>query len=204
MVKALIVVDVQPTFCEGGELGVAGGNAVAGRIADYVNRHRSEYAYIATTQDWHIEPGPHFSDAPDYADTWPPHGVAGTEHAELHPDIRALRISHHFKKGQYSAAYSGFEGIEDNSDHLQSRDEVDAARSAGRTLTNALQATGANQVDVVGIAESHCVKETALDAAQLGYEVTVFGDLTVPVSEKQGAEARETMRDAGITIATSH
>ena len=56
MTKALIVVDVQPTFCEGGELGVEGGNAVAERIADYVNAHRSEYAYIATTQDWHIEP----------------------------------------------------------------------------------------------------------------------------------------------------
>ena len=52
MTKALIVVDVQPTFCESGELGVAGGNAVAERIADYVNAHRSEYAYIATTQDW--------------------------------------------------------------------------------------------------------------------------------------------------------
>lgn len=49
MTKALIVVDVQPTFCEGGELGVQGGNAVAERIADYVNEHRSEYAYIATT-----------------------------------------------------------------------------------------------------------------------------------------------------------
>ena len=61
MTKALIVVDVQPTFCESGELGVAGGNAVAERIADYVNAHRSEYAYIATTQDWHIEPGAHWS-----------------------------------------------------------------------------------------------------------------------------------------------
>ena len=57
MARALIVVDVQPTFCEGGELGVQGGNAVAERIADYVNARRSEYAYIATTQDWHIEPG---------------------------------------------------------------------------------------------------------------------------------------------------
>lgn len=50
MKKALIIVDVQPTFCEGGELGVAGGNAVAERIADYVNAHRGEYEYIATTQ----------------------------------------------------------------------------------------------------------------------------------------------------------
>ena len=99
MAKALIVVDVQPTFCEGGELGVQGGNAVAERIADYVNAHRSEYAYIATTQDWHIEPGTHWSEHPDFVDTWPVHGKAGTANAELHPAIAALNIEHHFKKG---------------------------------------------------------------------------------------------------------
>ena len=105
MAKALIVVDVQPTFCEGGELGVQGGNAVAERIADYVNAHRSEYAYIATTQDWHIEPGTHWSEHPDFVDTWPVHGKAGTANAELHPAIAALNIEHHFKKGQYSPSY---------------------------------------------------------------------------------------------------
>ena len=89
MGKALIIVDVQPTFCEGGELGVEGGNAVAERIAEYVESHRGEYAYIATTQDWHIEPGTHWSDNPDYVDTWPVHGKAGTANAELHPAIAA-------------------------------------------------------------------------------------------------------------------
>ena len=84
MTKALIVVDVQPTFCESGELGVAGGNAVAERIADYVNAHRSEYAYIATTQDWHIEPGAHWSAEPDFVDTWPKHGAAGTLNADFY------------------------------------------------------------------------------------------------------------------------
>ncbi len=92
MAKALIVVDVQPTFCEGGELGVQGGNAVAERIADYVNEHRSEYAYIATTQDWHIEPGTHWSEHPDFVDTWPVHGKAGTANAELHPAIATSNI----------------------------------------------------------------------------------------------------------------
>lgn len=165
MTKALIVVDVQPTFCESGELGVAGGNAVAERIADYVNAHRSEYAYIATTQDWHIE--------------------------------------HHFKKGQYSAAYSGFEGIEDNTDRIQTREEVEAEQSAGKTLANALKAAGVSRVDVVGIAESHCVKDTALDAKKLGFEVTVFEDLTVPVSEELGVAARKQMAAGGITLAES-
>lgn len=98
MGKALIIVDVQPTFCEGGELGVEGGNAVAERIAKYVESHRGEYAYIATTQDWHIEPGTHWSDDPDYVDTWPVHGKAGTANAELHPAIAALKITHHSRR----------------------------------------------------------------------------------------------------------
>ncbi|RSX53740.1 nicotinamidase [Bifidobacterium goeldii] len=201
--KALIIVDVQPTFCEGGELGVDGGNAVAERITAYVTAHRGEYAYIATTQDWHIEPGAHWSEHPDYVDTWPVHGKAGSPNAELHPAIRALDIEHHFKKGQYSAAYSGFEGIEDNTDRIQSREEVAAAQSAGRTLANALKAAGVTQVVVVGIAESHCVKETALDARKLGYQVTVFEDLTVPVSEELGVAARKDMAAAGITLRRS-
>ena len=203
MTKALIVVDVQPTFCESGELGVAGGNAVAERIADYVNAHRSEYAYIATTQDWHIEPGAHWSAEPDFVDTWPKHGAAGTLNAELHPAIKALNIEHHFKKGQYSAAYSGFEGIEDNTDRIQTREEVEAEQSAGKTLANALKAAGVSRVDVVGIAESHCVKDTALDAKKLGFEVTVFEDLTVPVSEVLGVAARKQMAAGGITLAES-
>ena len=189
MTKALIVVDVQPTFCESGELGVAGGNAVAERIADYVNAHRSEYAYIATTQDWHIEPGAHWSAEPDFVDTWPKHGAAGTLNAELHPAIKA--------------AYSGFEGIEDNTDRIQTREEVEAEQSAGKTLANALKAAGVSRVDVVGIAESHCVKDTALDAKKLGFEVTVFEDLTVPVSEELGVAARKQMAAGGITLAES-
>ena len=201
--KALIVVDVQPTFCEGGELGVDGGNAVAQRIAAYVDAHRGDYAYMATTQDWHIEPGAHWSDSPDFVDTWPVHGRAGTPNAELHPAIAALGITHHFKKGQYSAAYSGFEGIEDDSDRIQSREEVAAAQTAGLTLANALKAAGVTQVDVVGIAESHCVKQTAIDAAKPGFPVTVFEDLTVPVSEELGVAARREMAAAGVALRRS-
>lgn len=201
--KALIVVDVQPTFCEGGELGVEGGNAVAERIAEYVTAHGDEYAYIATTQDWHIEPGEHWSEQPDFVDTWPVHGKAGTPTADLHPAIQALNIAHHFKKGQYSAAYSGFEGIEDNTDRIQTRDEVAAEAEAGRTLATALADADVTQVDVVGIAESHCVKETALDAQRLGYDVRVFTDLTVPVSAELGQAAREEMSDNDIELVHS-
>lgn len=200
MSKALIIVDVQPTFCEGGELGVEGGNAVAERIAEYVETHRNEYSYIATTQDWHIEPGTHWSDDPDYVDTWPVHGKAGTANAGLHPAIAALGIGHHFKKGQYSPSYSGFEGLEDNTDRIPTREEVAADLTAGRTLANALEAAGITRVDVVGLAESHCVKETALDARKLGYETHVIEELTEPVSEELGVDARRQMREAGVVL----
>ena len=201
--KALIIVDVQPTFCEGGELGVEGGNAVAARIAEFVKSHRDDYAYIATTQDWHIEPGSHWSDNPDFVDTWPIHGKAGSRNADLHPAIAALNIEHHFKKGQYSAAYSGFEGIEDNADRIQTRDEVKAEAEAHHTLASALASADVTDVDVVGIAESHCVKETALDAVRLGYDVRVFLDLTVPVSEELGAAARLEMAREGVLLIDS-
>lgn len=200
MGKALIIVDVQPTFCEGGELGVEGGNAVAERIAEYVETHRNEYSYVATTQDWHVEPGRHWSDDPDYVDTWPVHGKAGTANAGLHPAIAALGIGHHFKKGQYSPSYSGFEGLEDNTDRIPTREEVAADLTAGRTLANALESAGITRVDVVGLAESHCVKETALDARKLGYETHVIEELTEPVSEELGVDARRQMREAGVVL----
>lgn len=200
MTKALIVVDVQPTFCEGGELGVAGGNAVAERIAQYVTGHRGDYAYIATTQDWHIDPGTHWSGNPDFVDTWPVHGKAGTPNADLHPAIAALQIEHHFKKGQYSPSYSGFEGYEDNTDRIPTREQALADAHESMSLADALKASGVTRVDVVGLAESHCVKETALDARKLGYEVHVIERLTEPVSEELGIAARRQMREAGIML----
>lgn len=203
MTKALIIVDVQPTFCEGGELAVKGGNAVARAIASYVGDHRGDYAYMATTQDWHIQPGGHWSQNPDFVDTWPRHGVAGTPGADLHPAVAALGISHHFKKGQYAAAYSGFEGVEDDSGRIQTPQEIEYLHGHGTTLAKALETAGVDQVDLAGIAESHCVKETALDARRLGYAVRVFEDLTVPVSEELGRAARRQMEEAGVTLVPS-
>ena len=110
MTRALIIVDVQPTFCEGGALPVTGGNAVAEAVAAYVEAHRGDYQLIVTTQDWHIDPGAHFSETPDFVDTWPPHGVAGTDEAEMHPALANVNADVTVKKGQYEAAYSGFEG----------------------------------------------------------------------------------------------
>jgi Amidases related to nicotinamidase len=180
--RALIIVDVQPTFCEGGALGVEGGNATAERIADFVTENAEEYAMLVTTQDWHIDPGSHFSETPDFIDTWPPHALAGSAEAELHEAVASLPIDASVKKGEYEAAYSGFEG-----------------RDAGdRPLEEILRNAGIEEVDVVGIAESHCVKETALDALKAGFPTRVLSDLTVPVSEELGIAARTEMDEAGV------
>ena len=185
--RALIIVDVQPTFCEGGALAVAGGNAVAARVAAYAAAHREDYRLVVTTQDWHIDPGPHFSDTPDFVDTWPPHGVAGTAQAELHPALAGLRPDARVKKGQYSAAYSGFEGVTDD----------------GADLDRILAGAGIEALDVVGLAESHCVKDTALDGRRRGYAVRVLTDLTEPVSPELGEAARAEMRAAGVELTAS-
>lgn len=185
--RALIIVDVQPTFCEGGALGVEGGNTVAEAIASYAAARRDHYDLVVTTQDWHIDPGDHFSDTPDFVDTWPPHGVAGTTEAELHPALTTLTADAAVKKGSYSAAYSGFEG----------------ADPEGRSLGEILTAAEITSVDVVGLAESHCVKDTALDAAGAGLRTTVLSDLTAPVSEEQGVAARARMRAAGVQLRDS-
>jgi len=187
MKRALIIVDVQPTFCEGGALAVEGGNAVAERIAAFVAGHRDAYDYIATTQDWHIDPGAHFSETPDFVDTWPPHGVAGTAEAELHPALTGIDADAAVKKGQYAAAYSGFEGVD----------------ATGTSLAALLATAGVTAVDVVGIAESHCVKETALDAVREQLPTRVLTDLTVPVTPELGEAARDRMRTAGVELVTS-
>ena len=183
--RALIVVDVQPTFCEGGALAVTGGNAVAERIAAHLSSHRGDYDLVVTTQDWHIDPGEHFSSEPDFVDTWPVHGVAGSAEAQIHPALDGLVADAAVKKGQYAAAYSGFEGVDDD----------------GRSLDDILRAAGIEEVDVVGLAESHCVKDTALDAVREGYRVRVLTDLTEPVSPELGHAAQADMRAAGIELA---
>ncbi|WP_419551879.1 isochorismatase family protein [Candidatus Poriferisodalis sp.] len=185
---ALLVVDVQPTFCEGGALPVDGGNAVASRVADLLAGEHG-YDLVVTTQDWHIDPGDHFSDEPDFVDTWPPHGVAGTAEAELHPALDPVvdRIDAGVRKGMGAAAYSGFEGIDDD----------------GRTLDEVLAAAEVTDVDVVGLAFDHCVRATAVDAAANGYAVTVLEDLAASVAPETETAARAQLADAGVTVVAS-
>lgn len=185
---ALLVVDVQPTFCEGGALPVEGGNAVAARVAALLGGEHG-YGLVVTTQDWHIDPGNHFSDEPDFVNTWPPHGVAGTAEADLHPalDPVADRIDASVRKGMHAAAYSGFEGTDNE----------------GRTLDGVLSAAGITEVHVVGLAFDHCVRATAIDAAANGYATTVLEDLSASVAAETDATARRQLAAAGVAVTAS-
>jgi len=192
MSRALIIVDVQNDFCEGGSLAVPGGAAVAGAISEYLDGHHRDFDYVVATQDWHIDPGSHFSETPDYKDSWPRHCVAGSRGAELHPDLDTEYIDAYFRKGQFAAAYSGFEGL------LAPEDAVPTGerQAGGLPGTNALesdedaiglddwlQSHDVDDVVVVGIATDYCVKATALDAVQAGYGVTVVRSLTAGIAE---------------------
>ncbi|MDT0195881.1 isochorismatase family protein [Arthrobacter sp. AB6] len=195
MSRALIIVDVQNDFCEGGSLAVSGGADVAGAISEYVDAHHGEFDHIVATQDWHIDPGAHFSDTPDFKDSWPPHCVAGTRGAELHPDLDTEYIQAYFQKGQFAAAYSGFEGLLAPEDAVPTGERQPGALPgpAGEEkfapdedaigLDDWLQSHDVEDVVVVGIATDYCVMATALDAVQAGYSVTVLRSLTAGIAE---------------------
>jgi nicotinamidase/pyrazinamidase len=200
MSRALIIVDVQNDFCEGGALPVAGGAGVAGEISEYVDAHHGQFDHIVATQDWHIDPGAHFSDEPDFVESWPPHCVARTRGAELHPDLDPEYIQAYFRKGQFAAAYSGFEGLLAPDDDVPTGDRKpgampvpgaeDADSSEGSFagedaigLDDWLQSHDVEDIVVVGIATDYCVKATALDAVQAGYSVTVLRGLTAGIAE---------------------
>ncbi|MBW8805235.1 MAG: nicotinamidase [Catenulisporales bacterium] len=185
MTRALIVVDVQNDFCEGGSLPVSGGSQVAGGVTELLAApDRGGYEQVVATRDWHTDPGPHFSDQPDYVTSWPVHCVAGTEGAEFHPDFNLLRVDEIFSKGAYAAAYSGFQGVD----------------GADTPLADWLRARNVDEVDVVGIATDHCVRATALDAARQGFHTRVLAGLTAGVAQATTAEAIEEMRGAGVEV----
>src|SRR6478672_430027 len=193
MSRALIIVDVQNDFCEGGSLAVDGGAAVAGAISEYLDAHHSEFDFVVATQDWHIDPGSHFSEAPNFKDSWPRHCVAGTRGAELHPDLDTEYIDAYFRKGQYAAAYSGFEGLLAPEDAVPTGERQAGGMPGSTDMTDPdedaiglddwLQSHDVEDVVVVGLATDYCVKATSLDAVQAGYGVTVVRSLTAGIAE---------------------
>jgi nicotinamidase/pyrazinamidase len=185
--NALIIVDVQNDFCEGGSLAVAGGAAVASAVSSLARD--GAYDHIVATRDYHIDPGAHFSSSPDYVDTWPPHCRVETPGASFHPALDVSGIEAVFSKGAHAAAYSGFEG----------------ASPEGTGLADWLVARDVSTVDVVGIATDHCVRATALDAARAGFATTVLLDYTAGVAQPTvDAALRELTSNAVRLTGTPH
>jgi nicotinamidase/pyrazinamidase len=187
-VRALVIVDVQNDFCEGGSLGVAGGAAVARAVSAYLaGQDRDRYDHVVASQDFHVDPGAHFSAEPDYFSSWPAHCVVETPGALFHPDLDTGPIEEIFRKGRYAAAYSGFEGT----------------NNEGQTLGDWLASRGVTNVDVAGIATDYCVYATATDAAKAGYATTVLLNLTAGVDTDTTAAALHKLRAAGVTLVGS-
>lgn len=183
--RALLIVDVQNDFCEGGSLAVDGGSTVAGAITSYL-AGASGYDHVVATKDHHIGPGRHFSDHPDFVSSWPPHCVAGTPGADFHPGLDITAIEAVFRKGEYAAAYSGFEGSSD-----------------GVGLAAWLRTHDVDEVDIVGIATDYCVRATALDAAAAGFTTRVLVDLIVGVAPDTSAAALEELEAHGVELLRS-
>jgi nicotinamidase/pyrazinamidase len=189
MARALIVVDVQNDFCEGGSLAVTGGADVAAELSRYLAARAGDYGLIVATRDWHVDPGDHFADEPDFQASWPAHCVAGTPGAEFHPalddavsflDVVDAVVS----KGALEAAYSGFEGETED----------------GRPLADLLHDHGITAVDVTGIATDYCDRATALDAVSNGFDTRLLLPLTAGVAPDSTQAAVEEMLAAGVEV----
>jgi len=189
MTRALLIVDVQNDFTEGGALAVDGGDAVAERITRHLADHADEYDVIVASRDWHDpsgDNGGHFATEPDFVDTWPVHCVAGTTGAEYDPLLDVTSVTHHVRKGQGVPAYSMFEGVtEDDS-------------TVGAVLT----AQGVLSADVVGLATDHCVRASALDAIAHGVHVRVLTELVAGVGAESSDAALAELAHAGAEIVT--
>lgn len=183
MGNALIIVDVQNDFCEGGSLAVAGGADVAAGISRLLAAEPGGWDHVVATKDYHIDPGAHFGDPPDFVDSWPPHCVVGTPGSEFHPNLVTDRVEVIFHKGEHAAAYSGFEGHTDD----------------GECLADWLRRHGVDQVEITGLATDFCVRATALDAVAEGFRTTVRLDLTAAIGPDTARGALQAFSDAGIT-----
>lgn len=192
MGKAYLAVDVQNDFIEGGSMGVEGGEGVALTVASHLEHHHQDYDLIVFTQDWHIDPGNHWSDEPDFTDTWPIHCEADTDGAEIHPYLRTVfswlprNRYEYVRKGQYEAAYSPFEGTMAHNKQL---------------LDDYLKENGITELVVGGIATDHCVREAVLDALKLGYTVTVKTNQVAGVDPQRAQATLKEVEEAGATLA---
>ena len=190
MSKALLVIDVQVDFCEGGALACQGGAQVATAITKHIQENRPHYDYIIGSRDWHTPNSPndgHFppqGQEPDFVSTWPLHCIAGKKGAEYHENLDSSLIDIHIKKGQDANGYSIFDGTDDS----------------GKSFSEVVKDLGITEVDVVGIATDYCVRASSLDANQHGLNVSVITSLTAGVAENSTEAAIDEMVDAGVKV----
>lgn len=184
MKKALIIVDVQNDFCEGGALAVPGAN----EIIPYINllMQENEYDEIILTQDWH--PADHKSFASnndkEVGETiilngipqfmWPDHCVQGTHGAEFHPELNRDKVTHIVQKGK-NPEVDSYSGFQDNNQIVQT------------DLDDYLKENGIQLLEIVGLALDYCVKLTCIDAAKLGYVTCLHFNGTRAVNAKPTA-----------------
>ena len=193
MTRALLIIDVQNDFCEGGSLACAGGAAVAQRITEHLKQHKHDYAYVIASRDWHDADnsnGGHFAAEgaePDWVKSWPVHCVAGSHGADYHPNLDASLIDIHVEKGQGKPAYSLFEGT--------TRD--------GRAIAEVIGELGVTEVDVCGIATDYCVLASSLDALVAGLEVRVLTDLITGVAAESSAAALQKLVTEGCELVSA-
>lgn len=208
MAEALIIVDVQNDFCEGGALAVEGGAQIAAAISEYLEENHAQYRAVVTTQDWHIDPGSHFSETPDFNTSWPVHCVAGTGGAELHPDLDTDHVETRFLKGLYSDGYSGFDGVVGDPEKVgilegekgRKVEPGDAVDDDATDLHAWLQENEVDSVTVVGLATDHCVRATTLDAVENDYRVRVIQELTAGVDADRIATTYQEFAGADVEI----
>ena len=188
MRNALLVVDVQVDFVEGGSLGVPGGLQVAAMIARHVRHFKSEYQFVVASRDYHESAPEHISDHPDFINTWPPHCMVGTPGAAFVPTIQNLVCEKYIQevvtKGRNAAAYSEFEALD----------------KRGHTLLDVLKEQRIDHIDVCGIATDYCVRASALDARKNAFQVRVLVNLCAAVNEATGLQAMEEMKAAGCQL----
>lgn len=194
---ALIGIDVQNDFCPGGALAVADGDAVVARV----NALMTDFAVTILTQDWH--PAGHSSFAASHPGAtpfsqtemsygpqvlWPTHCVIGSAGAAFHPDLRTDRADLILRKG-FNPAIDSYSAFFEN-DH-----------QTPTGLEGYLRSRGITALTLAGLATDFCVAYSALDAARLGFQVTVRTDACRAIDlDGSLAKAMAEMRAAGVAL----
>jgi nicotinamidase/pyrazinamidase len=188
MRNGLLVIDLQNDFLEGGSVPVPGGTQIAAQVARHIRHFRSEYSFVVATRDVHEDPPDHFADKPDYINTWPKHGLVGTQGATLCTPIfnlvREKIIQVVLDKGRHAGAVSAFE----------------AQDLRGHLLVDVLREQRVDHIDVCGLITEYCVRASALDARKHEFQVRVLVNLCGAASPDNALRAYEDMKTAGCQL----